>query len=108
MAQGIENTLVNDDKEQMPATTKDIPRKEIKPKVIHNIAVVSGFDEDQIEEESRLFEDLGMTDDLRAALAPGFEQISKTYNTNASVSKSACNKLSLVSEAIDLVVKAAQ
>jgi len=92
----------------MPNPTKDELRKEIKPKVIHNISILSGFDEDRIKEESKLFEDLGMDDDLRGALSPGFQRIAKAYNPVASISKSACKKLSLVSEAIDLVVKGAQ
>lgn len=78
-------------------------REEIKPRVIHNLSVISGFEQAKIREEHRLYEDLGLTKDLRGALAPGFKKIAKKYNSDAKITKAECKELKTVKASIDLV-----
>jgi hypothetical protein len=81
--------------------------QDIEKKVIHNVAVVSGFDESGITRRLRLAEDLGFTDDMQGALAPGFKKIARAYKPAATVTKAACKELGTVGDCIDLVVAAA-
>ena len=49
-------------------------RETIRKKVIDNLSVVGGFDAAQISESQSLDVDLGMAQDQRGALAPGFQR----------------------------------
>jgi hypothetical protein len=88
----------------MPTPTRD----EIKPKVIHNIGVLSGFDDSHINETQKLEDDLGLSDWQRGALAPGFQKIARAYKPAAVISMDECKKLETVKDSIDLVFKRAQ
>lgn len=78
-------------------------RQTIRKKVIDNIAVVSGFHATQIREPQSLDVDLGMAQDLRGALAPGFKKIAKATNPEAVITKAECRKLKSVKACVDLV-----
>lgn len=82
-------------------------RNDIKRKVIHNIAIVSGDNETKIKESDKLESDLGITIDRRGALAPGFKKIAQKYRPQATVNKTECKKLKTVKECIDLVFQRA-
>lgn len=79
----------------------------IKKKVIHNIATISGFKDSDIFEVQDLRVDLGMSDDLRGALAPGFQVIARQTNSAALLTKKECKQLKTVKNSIDLVHKRA-
>jgi len=75
----------------------------LRTRVIHNIAIISGFDEEVINETKRLMEDLLMSEVARGELAPGFQRIARETNPKASISKASCKGLKTVKSAITLV-----
>lgn len=79
---------------------------EIRKRVVHNISVISGFPESAITDPTRLT-DLGLTEDLRGALAPGFRAIAQEFVPDAVVTKTECKALKKVKDAVDLVSKRA-
>ena len=83
----------------MPVPT----RVAIARRVIHNLSIISGFAEGGIRENQELAADLGMTEDLRGALAKGFQKIARGFLPTARVTKTECKQLKTVAAAIDLV-----
>lgn len=84
--------------------------------VIHTIAVVSGWPENGIGMNDDLHNDLLMSGELRRALAPSFQKIArnvvpkpgdKTDAKNAIITKSECEDLAKVKDAVDLVANGA-
>ncbi len=76
----------------------------VKDKVVHNVAVISGFDDDEVSEASKLERDLGLPAMMRAALAPGFEKIARVWVPGARITKTECKKLKTVKASVDLVL----
>ncbi len=78
-------------------------REEIKRQVIPVLANMSGFSENRIEEPDRLEAKLGLTAQMRGALAPDFADIARKYNPAAEVAQAECKSLDTVKSAVDLV-----
>lgn len=87
---------------------KNVTRDEVKPDVVHTIAVISGYSDDKVSEPSSLGDDLGMSADMRGALAPSFRSTAQRYNEHAVVTKAECKLLKTVKAAIDLVFQRAK
>jgi len=82
----------------MPAPTRPV----IAQQVTHNLSVISGFPEPRIMENQKLA-DLGLTQDLRGALAPGFKRIAQAFKPDAIITKTECKKLKTVKACVTLV-----
>lgn len=82
-------------------------RKEIKLQVIQKIAVVMHIPEEDIKEDHRLKEDLGMGELVKKAMATPYTKISKQYPEGKRVSIREAGALNTVGESIDLVCKKA-
>lgn len=78
---------------------------DIGKRVFHNIAVISGHDENTITNVSRLLEDLDMSLDLRGALQPGFERIARETNPSARIATGECEALVTAGKAVELVTE---
>jgi hypothetical protein len=87
---------------------KDVTRDDVKPDVVHTIAVISGYPDGKVTEPSSLADDLGMSSDLRGALAPSFRSTAQHYNENAVITKAECKLLKTAKAAIDLVFQRAK
>jgi hypothetical protein len=80
-------------------------REQIRPQVIHTLSIVSGFPETAIADGPQsLADDLGLTEDLRGALARSFQRIAQMFAPGAKVTKTECKQLKTVKTAIDLVL----
>jgi acyl carrier protein len=100
---GEPNVTVGDNQQFAPT----IYKLDIKEKVIRVIAIISGYDIEYITPEKKLKKDLGMSGYHRKALAPAFIRIAKSYNPDAKITRSQCERLKTVKDAVDLVTKAA-
>ncbi len=78
-------------------------REEIKRQVIPVLAAMSGFSEERIKETDRLEASLGLSIQMRGALARDFTGIARTYRPNAEVALAECKNLDTVKSAVDLV-----
>lgn len=88
----------------MPVPTRD----QVGRRVIHNLSIISGFPENAISHgDQKLADDLGLTEDLRGALAPGFQKVARVFVPDARVTKTECKQLKTVKAAIDLVLQRA-
>jgi hypothetical protein len=88
----------------MPTPTRD----QIARRVIHNLSIISGFAESGItDSDQKLADDLLMTEDLRGALAKGFQKIARAFAPAAVVRKTECKQLKTVKAVIDLVLQRA-
>ena len=84
-----------------------VSEEQVKPEVVHTLAIISGKEEGGIRETQRLFEDLGMSKELKRACAASFEKTARHFNAGATVTRLECQKLLTVRASIKLVAKKA-
>jgi hypothetical protein len=85
----------------MPTPTRD----QIARRVMHNLSIISGVAANEVtdSDKQQLTRDLGLTEDMRGALAPGFQKIARQYVRDTRITKAECKALKTTKAAIDVV-----